>query len=125
MWSSKPTGSISLANASENEWLPVYLQYLFVGNCGLDNNISYDYLEETFGAFGQVIDIIMPAKKSYAFVIFEEPLATEKAIASLQSKVITSNQTPICFYLFPVDRGSLLTDTNCFSSWLNRRSLTV
>lgn len=78
---------------------------MFVGNCGLDNNISQDYLEETFGRFGKVVDVVMPKKKSYSFVLFEDKQSTSLAIEKLQGQVITTNQTPICFYLFPVDRG--------------------
>lgn len=49
----------------------------------------------------------MPLKKSYAFVIYEHAESTKLAIENLQSQVITVNQTPICFYLFPVDKGIL------------------
>ncbi|RNA26571.1 SDA1 -like protein [Brachionus plicatilis] len=80
-------------------------QFLFVGNCGLDNNISADFIEEKFRTFGKIIDIIMQKKKPYSFIIFEEPQSTQKAINQLQSQVITTNnQTTLCFYLFPVDK---------------------
>ena len=49
----------------------------------------------------------MPKKKSYAFVIYDNVESTKLAIQSLQSQVITVNQTPIWFYLFPVDKGIL------------------
>ncbi|CAF0720566.1 unnamed protein product [Brachionus calyciflorus] len=80
-------------------------QFLFVGNCGLDNNISADYLEEKFSPFGKIVDTVMQKKKSYSFIIFEDPKSAQKAIDSLQSQIITTNnQTVICFYLFPVDK---------------------
>lgn len=47
----------------------------------------------------------MPKKKSYAFIIYENENSTNQAICDLQSQIITCNQTPILFYLFPVDRG--------------------
>ncbi len=81
---------------------------MFVGNCGLDNNISCEFLEETFSKYGKVIDIVMPKKRSYAFIIYENESSTNQAIENLQSKIITCNQTPILFYLFQVDRGKSL-----------------
>lgn len=47
----------------------------------------------------------MPKKKSYAFVIYENKQASLNAIKTLQAQVFTQNQTPICFYMFNVDRG--------------------
>ena len=82
------------------------MQFLFVGNCGLDNNISYAYLEETFQQYGKIIDIIMPKKKPYSFIIYENKESTRNAIQCLQNQIITTNQTPIFFYLFPVDKGN-------------------
>ena len=82
---------------------------MFVGNCGLGNNIGQEMLEDTFVKFGQIVDVVMGAKKPYSFVIFEEPQSTLKAINELQGKVITCNQTPICFYLFAVDRGKVIS----------------
>lgn len=79
-------------------------EYLFVGNCGLENNVSYEFLNETFSEFGKVIDIIMQKRKSYAFIIYENKESPRLAIESLQSKVIACNQTPICFYIFPVNK---------------------
>ena len=79
---------------------------MFVGNCGLDNNISYDFLEEKFSPYGKIVDIVMQIKKSYSFIIYEDPISAQKAIDALQSKVITTtNQNSICYYLFPVDKG--------------------
>jgi alkylated DNA repair protein alkB homolog 8 len=78
---------------------------LFVGNCGLANNVTYEFLNETFNQFGNVVDIIMQKKKSYAFIIYEDKNSTKLAIENLQSKIINTNsQTPICFYLFAVDK---------------------
>lgn len=80
---------------------------MFVGNCGLDNNISADFIENKFSLFGKIVDIVMQKKRSYSFIIYEEPSSTEKAINQLQSQLITtSNQTSVCFYLFPVDKGT-------------------
>ena len=62
-------------------------------------------MEATFEKFGKLVDVLMPKKKSYAFVIYEEKESSLKAIEKLQAQVITENQTPICFYMFPVDRG--------------------
>lgn len=78
---------------------------MFVGNCGLANNVSYEFLEEKFGSFGRIVDIVMQKKKSYAFVIYEDKNSASLAMNTLQTKVITCNQTPICFYIFPVDKG--------------------
>ena len=50
----------------------------------------------------------MQKKKSYAFIIYEEKSSARLATESLQAKMITCNQTPICFYIFPVDRGICL-----------------
>lgn len=87
----------------------IYLRnfkFLFVGNCGLDNNISADFIEKKFSPYGKIVDIVMPKKKSYSFVIFDEPRSTDQAIKHLQSQMITTNnQTSLCFYLFPVDKG--------------------
>lgn len=47
----------------------------------------------------------MQPKRSYSFVIFEDKNSTNIAIQDLQSKTITCNQSPICFYLFPVNKG--------------------
>lgn len=80
---------------------------MFVGNCGLDNNISADFIEKKFNPFGKIVDIVMQKKKPYSFIIYEEPISTEQAINQLQSQIITTNnQTSICFYLFPVDKGA-------------------
>ena len=46
----------------------------------------------------------MPKNKSYSFAIYQNPDSTTRAIETLQAQVITTNQTPICFYLFPVDK---------------------
>ena len=84
-----------------------------MGNCGLANNVSYEFLEETFSCFGKIVDIVMQKKKSYAFVIYEEKNSAQLAANTLQSKVITCNQTPICFYIFPVDKGKFLKHLIC------------
>jgi RNA recognition motif-containing protein len=86
--------------------LNLIFKYLFVGNCGLDNNISSEFVHEVFRKHGQIIDIVMQKKKPYSFIIYENPESSIKAIESLQGQVITTNQTPICFYLFTVDKGS-------------------
>ena len=64
-------------------------------------------MEATFEKFGKLVDVLMPKKKSYAFVIYEDKQSTIRAIENLQAQVITENQTPICFYMFPVDKGKL------------------
>ncbi len=71
----------------------------------MENNISGDYLESVFSKFGTVIDIVMPKRKSHAFIVFDSESSADKAISELQFQEITSNQTPILYYLFPVDRG--------------------
>lgn len=91
-----------------NSFLLLCIKFLFVGNGGLENNISSSFLYETFGQFGHVIDVIMPKKRSYAFVIYAEGEASSRAIQKLQGQVITRNQTPICFYMFNVDRGKII-----------------
>ncbi len=78
----------------------------------MDNNISCEFLEDTFSKYGKVIDIVMPKKKSYSFIIYECENSTKQAIENLQSEIITSNQTPILFYLFPVDRGKVYYNKN-------------
>lgn len=82
----------------------VQSQFLFIGNGGLNNNISYEFLEETFSKYGPITDIIMQKKKSYSFVIYEDETAASLATSSLHNSEITQNQTPIFFYIFPVDR---------------------
>lgn len=79
-------------------------EFLFIGNGGLNNNISYEFLEETFTQFGKITDIIMQKKKSYSFVIYENQSSARQAINKLQATEITKNQTPILFYIFPVDK---------------------
>jgi len=81
---------------------------LFVGNGGLNNNISYEFLYETFSHYGKILDIVMQKKKPYSFVIFESESSVRDAIEQLQATQITTNQTPIMFYLLPVDIGSFL-----------------
>ena len=71
----------------------------------MNNNISYEFLEETFSKYGPITDIIMQKKKSYSFVIYEDETAASLATSSLHNSEITQNQTPIFFYIFPVDRG--------------------
>ena len=75
----------------------------------MENHVSYEQLESTFNQYGQLVDVVMPARRSYAYVIYQDPLSSLDAISHLQAQVVTVNQTPVCFYLFPVDRGT----TNC------------
>lgn len=49
----------------------------------------------------------MQKKKSYSFIIYKQKSAAALAVKSLQATEITKNQTPILFYMFPVDRGLL------------------
>lgn len=81
------------------------MEFLFVGNGGLSNNISHDFLQETFSQFGKITDIVMQRKKPYSFVIYEEKQSAMLAVEKLQATEITKNQTPIFFYIFPVDKG--------------------
>lgn len=99
----------------------VWSKFLFVGNCGLNNNISCSLLESTFEQYGKIIDIVMPKAKSYSFVIYQDSESTSRAVQELQSQVITTNQTPICFYLFPVDKGNFIQpNPNLVLSVFNR-----
>lgn len=53
----------------------------------------------------------MESKKSYSFIIFEQTESTAKAIEDLQEKEIEcKSQTPIHFYLFPVDKVPSVCD---------------
>jgi hypothetical protein len=47
----------------------------------------------------------MQRKKPYSFVIYEDKLAAMLATEKLQATEITRNQTPIFFYIFPVNKG--------------------
>lgn len=74
----------------------------------MENNVSQTFIEETFSKYGKLVDVVMPMKKSYAFVIYEDTASTKLAIQNLQSQIITENQTPIVYYLFPVDRRNTI-----------------
>ena len=51
----------------------------------------------------------MEKKKPYSFIIFENESSTQHAIECLQGKTINDGDslTPMCFYLFPVNKGNL------------------
>ena len=76
-----------------------------MGNGGLENNISYDFLKELFGKYGKIVEIIMQKKRSYAFIIYEDKESANSSVRQLQATEITKNQTPIFFYLISVDKG--------------------
>ena len=52
----------------------------------------------------------MQKKKPYSFIIYENEYSVKNAIDSLQGKIIEINdsQTPMCYYLLPVDGGKIL-----------------
>ena len=79
----------------------------------MDNNVSREFLETTFGKFGPLVEIVMEPKKSYCFLVYENKESIEKAINELQGREINwPSQTPICYYLMPVDRVPTLCQLN-------------
>ena len=82
--------------------------FLFVGNCEFETSSFYQQFEALFCKYGKIIDILMPKKRPYIFVIYEEEISSELAIQDLQSKKVTIDQKPFVFYLFSVNTGQLL-----------------
>ena len=89
-----------------SNFLCYLFKFLFIGNCGLENNVTAAFIEETFSKFGRIIDVITPKKKPYSFLIYESVDSVKQAIEHLQGRSIAINQTLPYFVLFPVDKGS-------------------
>ena len=108
--------------------IEIYFKFLFVGNCGPDVEAAFlKQLEDEFSKYGQLIEIVVPKKRAYVFVIYEDENSALKAVENLQAKSITIGQTIACFYLFPVNTGyivfkyliqlQLCQDLSHFSWW--------
>ena len=85
--------------------IAIFIKFLFVGNCGVETNSHFQQFETLFSKYGKIIDILMPQKRPYIFIIYEDENSTQLAINDLQMKKITIEQKPFFFYLFPVNTG--------------------
>lgn len=65
----------------------------------------------------------MQKKKPYSFVIYENEVSSQRAINALQGKTIeiADSQTPMCYYLFYVDKGYLLLTFRIFLIYLMKK----
>ena len=55
--------------------------------------------------YGNLIDIVIPKKKSFMFVVYENEVSTRTAINNLHDKSTKIDQDSFIFYLFPVNSG--------------------
>ncbi len=76
-----------------------------MGNCEFETSSFSQKFEALLSKYGKIIDIVIPPKRPYVFVIYEEEISSELAIKDLQSKKVTIDQKPFVFYLFPVNTG--------------------